>query len=83
MRKIDGVTTWYNVACNRKGNKKSIEDGQANARSSFSLKRRRLSKRCGCKASISFKFSSEGGVPGYIIEEFNEVHNHYMVKSEY
>ncbi|XP_042023088.1 protein FAR-RED IMPAIRED RESPONSE 1-like [Salvia splendens] len=39
----------------------------------------RLSKRCGCKASISFKFFSEEGLPGYIIQEFNEVHNHYMV----
>ncbi|XP_041999907.1 protein FAR1-RELATED SEQUENCE 5-like [Salvia splendens] len=42
-----------------------------------------LSKRCGCKASISLKFFSEGGLPGYIIQEFNEVHNHYMVEVEH
>ncbi|XP_047949098.1 protein FAR1-RELATED SEQUENCE 5-like [Salvia hispanica] len=83
MRKIDGVTTWYSVVCNREGSKKSIEDDQANARSGFSIKRRRLSKRCGCKARISFKFFSEGGVPGYFVEELNEVHNHYMVESEH
>ncbi|XP_047942856.1 protein FAR1-RELATED SEQUENCE 5-like [Salvia hispanica] len=83
MRKADGVITWYNVVCNREGSKKSSEDDQANARSGFSIKRRRLSKRCGCKASISFKFFSEGGVSGYTVEEFNEVHNHYMVETEH
>ncbi|XP_047965371.1 protein FAR1-RELATED SEQUENCE 5-like [Salvia hispanica] len=83
MRKIDGITTWYSVVCNREGSKKSSEDDQANARSGFSIKRRRLSKRCGCKARISFKFFSEGGVPGYFIEKFTEVHNHYMVESEH
>ncbi|XP_047979530.1 protein FAR1-RELATED SEQUENCE 5-like [Salvia hispanica] len=72
MRKIDGVITWYNVVCNSEDSKKSSEDDQANARPGFSIKRRRLSKRCGCKASISFKFFSEGGVSGYTIEEFNE-----------
>ncbi|XP_047943073.1 protein FAR1-RELATED SEQUENCE 9-like [Salvia hispanica] len=65
--------------CFAEGSKKSSEDDQANARSGFSIKRRRLSKRCGCKASISFKFFSEGGVSGYTVEEFNEVHNHYML----
>ena len=54
-----------------------------NARSGFSMKRKRLSKRCGCKASISFKLFSEGGLPGYIIQEFIEVHNHSMVESEH
>ncbi|XP_047951419.1 protein FAR1-RELATED SEQUENCE 5-like [Salvia hispanica] len=83
MRKTDGIITWYNVVCNREGSKKSSEDDQANARSGFSLKRRRLSKRCGCKASISFKFFSDGGVSGYTVEEFNEVHNHYMVGTEH
>ncbi|XP_041995605.1 protein FAR1-RELATED SEQUENCE 5-like [Salvia splendens] len=47
------------------------------------MKHRRLSKRCGCKAGISFKFFSEGGLAGYIIQEFNEAHNHYMVESEH
>ncbi|XP_047949101.1 protein FAR1-RELATED SEQUENCE 5-like [Salvia hispanica] len=37
MRKIDGVTTWYNVVCNKEGSKKSIEDDQANARSGPTL----------------------------------------------
>ncbi|XP_042003349.1 protein FAR1-RELATED SEQUENCE 5-like [Salvia splendens] len=83
MRKTDGVTTWYYVVCNREGSKKSNEDDQLNARSGFSMKCKRLSKRCGCKVSISFKFFSEGGLPGYIIQEFNEVHNHYMVESEH
>ncbi|XP_042056122.1 protein FAR1-RELATED SEQUENCE 5-like [Salvia splendens] len=72
MRKTDDVTTWYYVVCNREGKKKSNEDDQLNASSGFSVKRRRLSMRCGCKASISFKFFSEGGLPGYIIQEFNE-----------
>ncbi|XP_047966051.1 protein FAR1-RELATED SEQUENCE 5-like [Salvia hispanica] len=53
MRKTDGIITWYNVVCNRKGSKKSSEDDQANARS------------------------------GYAVEEFNEVHNHYMVGTEH
>ncbi|XP_047953316.1 protein FAR1-RELATED SEQUENCE 5-like [Salvia hispanica] len=84
MRKAtDGVTTWYYVVCNREGCKRSNEEDDVNARSGFTLKRRRLSKRCGCKASISFKYFSEAGIPGYIIHEFNEVHNHCMVESEH
>ncbi|XP_047942983.1 protein FAR1-RELATED SEQUENCE 5-like [Salvia hispanica] len=79
IRKTGCVTTWYYVVCNREGSKKTNEHDQLNARSGFSMKRRRLSKHCGCKASISFKFFSEGGLPGYIIQEFNEVHSHYMV----
>ncbi|XP_047951433.1 protein FAR1-RELATED SEQUENCE 3-like [Salvia hispanica] len=56
MRKAaDGVTTWYSVVCNREGCKRSNEEDDVNARSGFTLKRRRLSKRCGCKACISFK----------------------------
>ncbi|XP_042035104.1 protein FAR1-RELATED SEQUENCE 5-like [Salvia splendens] len=82
MRKVDDVTTWYYVVCNREGKKKSDEDDQLNARFGFSIKRRRLSKRCGCKASISFKFLSKAGLPGYIIQEFNEAHNHHMVLKE-
>ncbi|XP_047965367.1 protein FAR1-RELATED SEQUENCE 5-like [Salvia hispanica] len=78
MRKADGIITWYSVVCNRQGSKKSSEDDQANARSGFSLKRRCLSTRCGCKASISFKLFSDGGVSGYTVEEFKEAHNHYM-----
>ncbi|XP_047941962.1 protein FAR1-RELATED SEQUENCE 5-like [Salvia hispanica] len=84
MRKAaDGVTTWYSVVCNRKGNKRSNEEDDVNARSGFTIKRRRLSKRCGCKASISFKFFSEAGILGYIIQEFKEVHNHYIMESEH
>ncbi|XP_047942923.1 protein FAR1-RELATED SEQUENCE 5-like [Salvia hispanica] len=84
MRKAaDGVTTWYSVVCNREGCKRSNEEDDVNARSGFTLKRRRLSKRCGCKACISFKYFSEAGIPGYIIHEFNEVHNHCMVESEH
>ncbi|XP_042003852.1 protein FAR1-RELATED SEQUENCE 5-like [Salvia splendens] len=83
MRKADDVTPWYYVVCNREGQKKSNEDDQLNARSGFSMKRRRLSKRCGCKAGISFKFFSEGRLAGYIIQEFSEPHNHYMVESEH
>ncbi|XP_042003766.1 protein FAR1-RELATED SEQUENCE 5-like [Salvia splendens] len=81
MRKVDDVTTWYYVVCNREGQKKSND--QLNERFGFSMKRRRLSKRCGCKASISFKFFSEGGHPGYIVQDFNEVQNHDMVESEH
>ncbi|XP_047978788.1 protein FAR1-RELATED SEQUENCE 7-like [Salvia hispanica] len=65
------------------GSKRSNKEDEVNARSGFTIKRRRLSKRCGCKASISFKFFSEAGIPGYIIQEFNEVHYHYMVESEH
>ncbi|XP_047948895.1 protein FAR1-RELATED SEQUENCE 5-like [Salvia hispanica] len=83
MRKVDNVTTWYSVVCNKEGGKRSNEEDKVNARSGFTIKRRWLSKRCGCKASISFKFFSEAGIPGYIIQEFNEVHNHYMVESEH
>ncbi|XP_042051430.1 protein FAR1-RELATED SEQUENCE 5-like [Salvia splendens] len=83
MRKVDNVTTWYPVVCNREGKKKSDEDDHLNARSGFSIKRMKLSKRCGCKASISFKFLSKEGLSGYIIQEFNEVHNHHMVESEH
>ncbi|XP_042067351.1 protein FAR1-RELATED SEQUENCE 5-like [Salvia splendens] len=77
IRKTEGVTTWYYDICNREDSKKTNGDNQLNARSGFSMKCTRLSKRCGCKASISFKFFSERGLPGYIIQEFNEVHNHY------
>ncbi|XP_042027286.1 protein FAR1-RELATED SEQUENCE 5-like [Salvia splendens] len=66
VRKVDEVTTWYYVVCNREGHKKSIHDDQLNARSGFSMKRQRLSKRCGCKASISFKYFSDNGHPGYM-----------------
>ncbi|XP_041995698.1 protein FAR1-RELATED SEQUENCE 5-like [Salvia splendens] len=83
MRKTDDVTTWYYVVCDREWKKKSNDDDQLNARSGFSMKRRRLSKRCGCKASISFKFFSEWGLPSYIIQEFNKAHNHHMVESEH
>ncbi|XP_042012116.1 protein FAR1-RELATED SEQUENCE 5-like [Salvia splendens] len=55
MRKVDDVTTWYQVVCNREGRKKGGEDDQLNARSGFTIKRRKLSKRCGCTASISFR----------------------------
>ncbi|XP_042012115.1 protein FAR1-RELATED SEQUENCE 5-like [Salvia splendens] len=83
MRKVDNVTTWYLVVCNREGKKKSDEDDQLNARSGFAIKHMKLSKRCGCKASISFKFFSEEDLSGYIIREFNKVHNHHMVESEH
>ncbi|XP_042065219.1 protein FAR1-RELATED SEQUENCE 5-like [Salvia splendens] len=83
MRKVDDVTTWYYVVCNMEWKKKSNDDDQLNARSGFSMKRMRLSKRCGCKASVSFKFFSEGGLPGYIIQEFSEAHNHHMVESKH
>ncbi|XP_047978500.1 protein FAR1-RELATED SEQUENCE 5-like [Salvia hispanica] len=40
----------------------------------------KLSKRCGCKAGVSFKYFSEGGNPGYVVHQFHEVHNHSMVE---
>ncbi|XP_042023158.1 protein FAR1-RELATED SEQUENCE 5-like [Salvia splendens] len=83
VRKVEDVTTWYYVVCNREGHKKSNEDDQLNARSSFSMKLRRLSKRCGCKASKSFKYFSDNGHAGYMVQDFNEVHNHDMVESEH
>ncbi|XP_042028614.1 protein FAR1-RELATED SEQUENCE 5-like [Salvia splendens] len=83
MRKVDDVTTWYYVVCNREGQKKSNEDDQLNARSGFSMKHRRLSRRRGCKASISFKYFSERGHACYIVQDFNEVHNRDMVESEH
>ncbi|XP_042051406.1 protein FAR1-RELATED SEQUENCE 5-like [Salvia splendens] len=83
MRKVDDVTTWYQVVCNREGRKKGGVDDQLNARSGFTIKRRKLSKRCGCTASISFRFFSEDGSSGYIIHEFNEIHNHHMVETEH
>ncbi|XP_042028251.1 protein FAR1-RELATED SEQUENCE 5-like [Salvia splendens] len=83
MRKVDDVTTWYQVVCNREGRKKGEEDGQLNARSGFTIKRRKLSNRCGCTASISFRFFSEDCSSGYIIQEFNEIHNHHMVETEH
>ncbi|XP_042051739.1 protein FAR1-RELATED SEQUENCE 5-like [Salvia splendens] len=83
MRKVDDVTTWYRVVCNREGRKKGDEDDQLNARSGFTIKRRKLSKRCGCMASISFRFFSKDCLSGYIIEEFSESHNHHMVETEH
>ncbi|XP_042056280.1 protein FAR1-RELATED SEQUENCE 5-like [Salvia splendens] len=83
VRKVEDVTMWYYVVCNREGQKKSNEDDQLNARSGFSMKRRRLSKRCGCKASLSFKYFSDNGLAGYIVQHFNELHNHDMVESEH
>ncbi|XP_047978928.1 protein FAR1-RELATED SEQUENCE 5-like [Salvia hispanica] len=83
FKSLDFGFAFYDVYARDEGSKKSSEDDQANARSGFSIKRPRLSKRCGCKASISFKFFSDGGVSGYTVEEFNEVHNHYMVGTEH
>ncbi|XP_042025854.1 protein FAR1-RELATED SEQUENCE 5-like [Salvia splendens] len=83
MRKVDDVTSWYQVVCNREGKKKGDEDDQLNARSGFTIKRRNLSKRCGCTASISFRFFAEDCLSGYVIQEFNEIHNHHMVETEY
>ena len=54
MKKTDDVTTWYSVVCNREGSKKSNEEDEVNARSGFSMKRRRLSKRCGCGLVLLF-----------------------------
>ncbi|XP_042023032.1 protein FAR1-RELATED SEQUENCE 5-like [Salvia splendens] len=68
MRKADDVTTWYYLVCNREGKKKSKEDDQLNAQSGFSMKRRRLSKRCGCKMSISFKFSPKEEFQKFILD---------------
>ncbi|XP_042027119.1 protein FAR1-RELATED SEQUENCE 5-like [Salvia splendens] len=83
VRKVEDVTTWYYVVCNRECHKKSNEDDQLNAHSGFLMKLRRLSKRCGCKASISFKYFSDNGHAGYMVQDFNEVHNHDMVESEH
>ncbi|XP_042045594.1 protein FAR1-RELATED SEQUENCE 5-like [Salvia splendens] len=68
MRKADDVTTWYYLVCNREGKKKSNEDDQFNARSGFSMKRRRLSKRCGCITSISFKFFPKEEFQKFILD---------------
>ncbi|XP_042038404.1 protein FAR1-RELATED SEQUENCE 5-like [Salvia splendens] len=83
MRKVDDATTWYQVVCNREGRKKGDEDDQLNVRSGFTIKRRKLSKRCGCTTSISFRCFSEDCLSGCIIQEFNEIYNHHMVETEH
>lgn len=47
------------------------------------MKCRKLSKRCGCKAGVSSKYFSEAGVPGYVVHQFHEVHNHSMVEAQH
>ncbi|XP_042023052.1 uncharacterized protein LOC121770381 [Salvia splendens] len=66
-KKVDDITIWFYMVCNREGEQK-FNDQQP--------KRRRKSKKCGCNASIAFKFDSDRG---YVIQHFNKEHNHPMV----
>lgn len=51
-KQIDQLTIWFYMACSREGEKR-VQDKQA--------RRRRKSKKCGCKARIVFKFDSDRG----------------------
>ncbi|XP_042038196.1 protein FAR1-RELATED SEQUENCE 5-like [Salvia splendens] len=66
-KKIGQLTIWFYMACSREGEKR-VQDKQA--------RRRRKSKKCGCKARVAFKFDSDRG---YVIKNLNEEHNHPMV----
>ncbi|XP_042065579.1 protein FAR1-RELATED SEQUENCE 5-like [Salvia splendens] len=66
-KKVDNITIWFYMVCNREGEQK-FSDQQP--------KRRRKSKKCGCNACVAFKFDSDRG---YVIQHLNEEHNHPMV----
>ena len=66
-KKVDDLTIWFYMVCNREGEHK-FSDEQP--------KRRRKSKKCGCNARVAFKFDSDRG---YVIQHLNEEHNHPMV----
>ncbi|XP_042027129.1 protein FAR1-RELATED SEQUENCE 5-like [Salvia splendens] len=66
-KKVDDITIWFYMVCNREGEQK-FSDQQP--------KRRRKSKKCGCNARVAFKFDSDRG---YLIQHLNEEHNHPMV----
>ncbi|XP_042034550.1 protein FAR1-RELATED SEQUENCE 5-like [Salvia splendens] len=66
-KKVDSITIWFYMVCNREGEQK-FSDQQP--------KRRRKSKKCGCNACVAFKFDSDRG---YVIQHLNEEHNHPMV----
>ncbi|XP_042041490.1 protein FAR1-RELATED SEQUENCE 5-like [Salvia splendens] len=70
-KKVDDITLWFYMVCNREGEQK-FNDQQP--------KRRRKSKKCGCNASVAFKFDSDRG---YVIKHFNEEHNHPMVEVQH
>ncbi|XP_047942783.1 uncharacterized protein LOC125189561 [Salvia hispanica] len=74
------LVTWQYLVCNRQGVKKGIEIDQIHAREGFITKRRRTSKRCGCKARVSLKYVFEGSFVGYVVHEFVDVHNHSLIE---
>ena len=71
------------MVCSQQGKKKIEEEDRLNASKGFSMKRRRLTNRCGFLARISFRYFCEDGVPGYKIHEFVETHNHTMVEVQH
>lgn len=74
------LVTWQYLVCNRQGVKNGIEMDQIHAREGFITKRRRTSKRCGCKARVSLKYVFECNFVGYVVHEFVDVHNHSLIE---
>ncbi|XP_042032398.1 protein FAR1-RELATED SEQUENCE 5-like [Salvia splendens] len=70
-KKVDDITIWFYMVCNREGEQK-FSDQQP--------KRRRKSKKCGYNAGVAFKFDSDRG---YVIQHLNEEHNHPMVEIQH
>ncbi|XP_042067151.1 protein FAR1-RELATED SEQUENCE 5-like [Salvia splendens] len=70
-KKVDDITIWFYMVCNREGEHK-FNNQQP--------KRRRKSKKCGCNDCVAFKFDSDRG---YVIQHFNEEHNHPMVEVQH
>ncbi|KAG6401514.1 hypothetical protein SASPL_138372 [Salvia splendens] len=60
-KKVDDITIWFYMVCNREGEQK-FSDQQP--------KRRRKSKKCGCNARVAFKFDSDRGC---VIQHLNIV----------
>lgn len=75
--------TWQYMVCNRQGLKNGLEMDHIHAREGFINKRRRPSKRCDCKARISFRYIVMGNFVGYMVHEFVEEHNHSMIGLPY
>ncbi|XP_042027047.1 protein FAR1-RELATED SEQUENCE 5-like [Salvia splendens] len=93
-RSSGGVITFQYVVCNRQGfhtvdpldvdviisdDVNVSDDDEVTSKK----KRRRVTKRCGCGARISFKFFSDCGVKYYLVHQFIEEHNHAMVDKDH
>jgi hypothetical protein len=77
--KHSGVTKIRYFVCSKEGFKHGRVFDTLDDQGKCKTKRRKPSKRCGCKALIKLKLSED---KKYYIREFQEVHNHPFVAHE-